>query len=70
MVLLGTSWLLCGARGVNDSLAELGQAQPLDDVVGHREGRIEPRANKRRPKVLKLLTVPRTAYQSQFNNAA
>ncbi|TWU54428.1 Transposase DDE domain protein [Rubripirellula tenax] len=70
MVLLGTSWLLCGARGVNDSLVELGQAQPLDELVGHREGRIEPRANKRRPKVLKLLTAPRAAYQVQLGSAA
>ncbi|WP_218932763.1 hypothetical protein [Roseimaritima multifibrata] len=32
----------------------------------HREGRIEPRANKRRPKVLKLLAIPRAAYQAQL----
>lgn len=70
MVLLGTSWLLCGARGVNDSLVELGQAQPLDELVGHREGRIEPRANKRRPKVLKLMTIPRAAYRAQVRIAA
>jgi len=70
MVLLGTSWLLCGARGVSDSLAKLGKTHPLDELVGHREGRMEPRANKRRPKVLKLLTAPRTAYRSQFNSAA
>lgn len=70
MVLLGTSWLLCGARGVNDSIVALGQAQPLDDLVGHREGRIEPRANKRRPKILKLLTIPRAAYKAQIGVAA
>ncbi len=70
LVLLGTSWLLCGARGVNESLVELGQAQLLDELVGHREGRIEPRANKRRPKVLKLMTVPRDAFQARFSNAA
>ena len=70
LVLLGTSWLRCNARGVNESLVELGQAQPLDELVGHREGRIEPRANKRRPKVLKLLTVPRAVYQTQLGSAA
>ncbi len=57
---------MCGARGVNDSLVELGQAQTLDELVGHREDRIEPRANKRRPKVLKLMTIPRAAYQAQM----
>ena len=70
MVLLGTTWVMCGARGVNDSLVELGQAQPLDNLVGHREGRIEPRANKRRPKILKLLKIPRAAYQAQIKLAA
>jgi hypothetical protein len=70
LVLLGTSWLLCGARGVNEALVEFGQAQPLDELVGHREGRSEPRANKRRPKVLKLLTIPRSEYQTQPGRAA
>lgn len=70
MVLLGTNWVMCGARGVTDSLVELGHAQPLDQRVGHREGRIEPRANKRRPKVLKLMTIPRAVYQAQMVVAA
>jgi putative transposase len=70
MIMLGTHWLLCGARGLNASLVELGQAFPLDTVVGNREGRIEPRANKRRPKVLKLMTVPRATYQAQTMTAA
>jgi hypothetical protein len=70
MVMLGTNWLLCAARGINASLVELGQSLPLDIVVGNREGRIEPRANKRRPKVLKLMTVPRATYQAQMMTAA
>ena len=70
MVMLGTNWLLCGARGINASLVELGQSLPLDIVVGNREGRIEPRVNKRRPKVLKLMTLPRAAYQAQMLTAA
>ncbi len=70
LVLLGTSWLLFGARGVNESLVELGQTQPLDELVGHREGRIEPRASKRRPKVLKLSTLQRAAYQAQLGSVA
>jgi hypothetical protein len=39
MVMLGTNWLLCAARGINASLVELGQSLPLDIVVGNREGR-------------------------------
>ncbi|HUP78592.1 MAG TPA: transposase, partial [Pirellula sp.] len=70
MVMLGTNWLLCGARGINASLVELGQSLPLDTVVGNRGGRIEPRANKRRPKVLKLMTIPRATYQAQIMTAA
>lgn len=70
MVLLGTNWLLCGARGLNDALIEVGQNQPLDEVIGHRPDRVEPRVNKRRPKVLKLMTKPRNRYQRQLANAA
>lgn len=70
MVLLGTNWLLCGARGVNDALIALGENQPLDEVVGHRPDRIEPRANKRRPKVLKLMTQPRSEFKAQLGVAA
>ena len=70
MILLGTNWLMCGARGTNDALIKLGQSQPLDEVVGHRPDRIEPRVNKRRPKVLKLMSQPRNKYPRQLANAA
>ena len=70
MVLLANNWLLCGARGLNDALIEVGQNQPIDEVVGHRPDRVEPRMNKRRPKVLKLMAKPRNAYQRQLANAA
>ena len=70
MVLLGTHWLLCGSRGVNEALIELGQSQPLDETVGHRPDRVEPRANKRRPKVLKLMTQPRSEFQAELRVAA
>lgn len=70
MVLLANNWLLCGARGLNDALIEVGLNQPLDEVVGHRPDRVEPRMNKRRPKVLKLMTKPRNAYKRQLANAA
>ena len=59
---------LISAR-INASLVALGQSLPLDTVVGNREGRIEPRANKRRPKILKLMTIPRATYQAQILTA-
>jgi hypothetical protein len=40
------------------------------DVSFATEGRIEPRANKRRPKILKLVTIPRATYQAQILTAA
>ncbi|MFG0291045.1 MAG: hypothetical protein ACF8CQ_22960, partial [Rhodopirellula sp. JB044] len=61
---------LCGARGTNDALIELGQNQPCDEIVGHRPDRVEPRVNKRRPKVLKLMLKPRSKYGRQLANAA
>jgi len=70
MVLLGNSWLLGGARGANAAMIEVGQNQPLGEVVGHREGRSEPRENKRRPKVLKLMTIPRAAQRDSVRLAA
>ena len=70
MTLLATNWLLCGARGTNDALIELGQNQPCDEIVGHRPDRVEPRVNKRRPKVLKLMSKPRSKYGRQLANAA
>ncbi|MDM4019473.1 IS4 family transposase [Roseiconus lacunae] len=69
MTLLATNWLLCGARGTNEALVELGQSQPLDEVIGHRPDRVEPRVNKRRPKVLKLMSKPRSEYDRQLANA-
>ena len=70
LVLLGNSWLLAGARGANAAMIQIGQNQPLDEVVGHREGRSEPRENKRRPKVLKLMTIPRAAQRDSVRLAA
>jgi hypothetical protein len=70
MVLLGNSWLLCGARGTNEALITLGQSLPLDEVIGHRPDRVEPRANKRRPKILKLMTQPRSAFKKALASAA
>ncbi|MEO8498340.1 MAG: IS4 family transposase, partial [Planctomycetota bacterium] len=57
--LLATNWLLCAVIGVSEELATLGQQTSGSERVGHRDGRVEPRANKRRPKVLALMTKPR-----------
>jgi hypothetical protein len=69
MQLLATNWLLCAVIGVTAELAELGQATPCSEQVGHREGRLEPRKNKRRPKIIALMTKPRRVYQNEMKAA-
>lgn len=66
---LSTNWLLCACLGVSDTMAAATQAQGASDVVGNRPDRAEPRENKRRPKVLKLMTVPRRVFQAAFKAA-
>jgi len=68
--MLATNWLLCAVIGVTAELAELGQTTPCSERVGHRDGRIEPRKNKRRPKLLALMTKPRAEYQAEIRAAA
>lgn len=68
--LLATNWLLCAVIGVTAELASLGQRISCSEQVGHREGRVEPRKNKRRPKVLALMTKPRHQYQDELRAAA
>lgn len=68
--LLATNWLLCAVMDVTPELSSLGQTIPCSERTGHREGRIEPRANKRRPKLLALLTKPRHACQAELRAAA
>jgi len=58
---IATTWLSCAITGVNDELAILGQSSPLTEPAGQRPNRVEPRANKRRPKVIALLSRPRHA---------
>ncbi len=70
MQMLATNWLLCAVNGVSEAMAALGQSQPTDELVGHRSGRYEPRKNKRRPKVLALMTKPRDTYKSELGAAA
>lgn len=70
MTLLATNWLMCGSHGPNEALIALGMNQPLDETVGHRPDRVEPRANKRRPKILKLMTQPRDEFKAQLGAGA
>jgi hypothetical protein len=67
--LLANNWLLAAVK-LTAVLVELGQQISSSEVVGDRPDRIEPRANKRRPKRLALLTKPRHTAISQLIHAA
>ena len=62
--LLATNWLLCACVGVTEAMAVSAQRQGVCAVAGQRPDRVEPRENKRRPKVLKLLTVARKIFHA------
>lgn len=62
--LLSTNWLLCACIEVSHAMADSAQQQAGVAVVGCRPDRSEPRENKRRPKVLKLMTVPRRLWRA------
>jgi hypothetical protein len=64
--LLSTNWLLCACVGVNEALAVSAQSQGACAIAGNRPDRSEPRENTRRPKVLKLMTVPRRIYHAML----
>jgi hypothetical protein len=68
--LLATNWLLCAVIGVTPELAKLGQATSSSERIGHRPDRVEPRKNKRRPKLIALMKKPRREYQTGLNAAA
>lgn len=57
--MLGNLWLCSAVTGVDTELRELFTTHQTTLQVGHRHGRTEPRANKRRPKILALLNKPR-----------
>jgi len=67
--LLSTTWLLCAVVGVTCELSTLAQDASSSERVGHRPGRVEPRKNKRRPKLLALMTKPRQAYRAELGAA-
>ena len=67
---LGNLWLSNAIRGVDAGLCELFFAHQITIKVGHRPGRNEPRANKRRLKILQLLTKPRHEAKAELESAA
>jgi hypothetical protein len=68
--LLATNWVLCAVVGVSSEMATLGQQASGSQRVGHRDGRVEPRVNKRRPKILALMTKPRHQLRNELEAAA
>lgn len=64
--LLSTNWLLCACVGVTEPMATASQGQGVCAIVGQRPDRIEPRENKRRPKTIKLMTVPRRIFHAMI----
>ncbi|MDZ4849690.1 MAG: hypothetical protein SGI77_10375 [Pirellulaceae bacterium] len=69
MQLLGTNWLLCAVIGVTVELAQLGQEASSSERVGNRPDRVEPRVNKRRPKVIALMSKPRRECHAEIGLA-
>jgi hypothetical protein len=57
--MIGNLWLANTIQDVSAELQALFQTHQLTLKVGNRPGRNEPRVNKRRPKMLKLMTEPR-----------
>lgn len=64
--MLGNLWLCNAIRPADAAWRELFLAHQITIEVGHRPGRSEPRANKRRPKILQLLTKPRHAAKAEL----
>jgi hypothetical protein len=69
MTMLATSWLV-GSVILTPSLVQLGMQISGSEQVGNRLDRVEPRANKRRAKILALLTKPRQLAKSELLGAA
>ena len=64
--LFGNLWLSNAIHPADAAWRELFLAHQITIQVGHRPGRSEPRANKRRPKILQLLTKPRHAAKAEL----
>ena len=69
MQLLGINWLLA-VVSLTPQLVQLGLETSKSENVGNRPNRVEPRANKRRPKLIALLTKPRQIAMQELNTAA
>jgi len=67
--LLATNWVLASVM-LTIELVQLGLETSSSETVGDRLDRVEPRANKRRPKLLALLTKPRQLAKLELITAA
>lgn len=67
--LLATNWVLASLF-LTDELVELGLQTSNSETVGDRLNRVEPRANKRRPKLIALLNKPRRKAKLELMTAA
>ena len=65
---LATTWLLA-CVATTPQLIQLSLDTSASQTVGHRPDRVEPRANKRRPKVVALLNKPRRIARLELINA-
>lgn len=69
MQLLASNWVLASVM-LTKELVQLGLETSSSQTVGNRPDRVEPRANKRRPKLLALLTKPRHLAKLELGSAA
>jgi hypothetical protein len=67
--LLAANWALASVV-LTAELVQLGLETSSSETVGDRLDRVEPRANKRRPKLLALLNKPRQLAKLELMNAA
>ena len=69
MQLLAGTWVLAAVM-LTDELIKLGLEMSSSQKVGNRPDRVEPRANKRRAKLIALLKKPRHIAKSELVTAA
>jgi hypothetical protein len=65
MQTLATSWVLASVM-LTCEIIQMGIQSVISEQVGNRLDRVEPRANKRRPKILALLTKPRSQARAEL----
>jgi len=64
--MLGNLWLSSAIHHFDDELRVLFQSHQVALTVGNRPDRNEPRVNKRRPKLIALMTKPRHQYRTEL----